>query len=566
MGKPSVAAKNNRRSGWAAESRVFRAGEICAGIGREALGNSVPFSVLVRGPDRRAKSIPMHFPLLLRLFLQSTVLASAGLIGVNLSATVTIMPLGDSITEGGEGFQVYRYPLMEKLKAAGYDVAYVGSKTTRAVPGSPLGELRHEGYSGQNIGFLKSKFGELYRLNPADILLIHSGHNQFADQHPVPGMVRDVREIITQARAINSKVIVLLAQVIPSGKLPKYAYIPEYNQALVGLAAELNTAAQPVVLVNQADGFSWETDTIGDHVHPNAQGAEKMAVRWFEALQKVLPAPVKRAEVPSGVANPSVGAPLTLRLWPGDAPGLRANPGPEVAEAAGRVSNVSVPTLDVYLPPRDRANGAAIIICSGGGYVRLAAGPLGKGAAEVFGPSGYAVFSLKYRVRPSAQDAFPEALADARRAVRLVRSHAAEWGIDPRRIGMVGFSAGANLILNLATSADAGRPDSADPVERFSCRPDFVGLAATWSNNQKIVDLAVDGRVPPAFVMHARDDGVARFGFASEIEAAWKQAGVPVELHVYDRGGHMAFNFPKPAVDEWPARFSEWLRRTNPAR
>jgi len=208
---------------------------------------------------------------------------------------ITIMPLGDSITEGGAGFFVYRYPLMEKLKAAGYNVAYVGSKTTRPVKNSPLGELAHEGYGGTNVGFLKGKFDGLYRQNPADILLIHAGHNQFADQNPIPRMLTDTQAIITMARAINPNVIILLAQVIPSGKLPKYSYIPDYNTALVGLAKELNTVAQPVVLVNQAEGFNWETDTGGDHVHPTKQGAEKMAEKWFEALKKVLPAPAAPA-------------------------------------------------------------------------------------------------------------------------------------------------------------------------------------------------------------------------------------------------------------------------------
>ncbi|MET0262268.1 MAG: hypothetical protein ABW223_05175, partial [Rariglobus sp.] len=118
-------------------------------------------------------------------------------------SSVTILPLGDSITEGGSGFRVYRYPLMEKLRAAGYDVAYVGTKTTRAEPGSPLGELRHEGYGGQSIGFLNAKFNELYRQNPADIILLHAGHNQFADKLPVPGLLRDTRAIIEKARVIN---------------------------------------------------------------------------------------------------------------------------------------------------------------------------------------------------------------------------------------------------------------------------------------------------------------------------------------------------------------------------
>ena len=229
-----------------------------------------------------------------------TALTAMMILGTAFAAhagSVTIMPLGDSITEGGGGFVAYRYPLAEKLRAAGFEVEFVGSKTTQAKEKSPLGVLRHEGYSGQNIQFLANRFEELYRQNPADIILLHAGHNQFADAQPVPGMLVTTRRIIEAARAINPKVTILLAQVITSGKLPKYSYIPEYNAGLVGLAAEYDKPEQRVILVNQAEGFDWETDTISDKVHPSARGAEKMAAKWFEALQKVLPAP--RASTPS---------------------------------------------------------------------------------------------------------------------------------------------------------------------------------------------------------------------------------------------------------------------------
>ncbi|CAM2957717.1 GDSL-type esterase/lipase family protein [Rariglobus hedericola] len=219
-------------------------------------------------------------------FLASQAAGDASPAGVT-----TLMPLGDSITEGGEGFHVYRYPLMEKLLQAGYRVAYVGSKTTRPVEGSPLGVLSHEGYAGQNAAFIRARFETLYRQNPADIILVHAGHNQFADQLPIPGLIKDTTAIITTARSINPKVIVLLAQVIPSGKLPKYSYIPELNQQLATLAARLTTTASPVVIVDQASGFDWKTDTVADHVHPNQQGADKMAARWFDALTRVLPPP-----------------------------------------------------------------------------------------------------------------------------------------------------------------------------------------------------------------------------------------------------------------------------------
>ncbi len=493
----------------------------------------------------------------MRILTPFLVLASAAALAATpVFSAVTILPMGDSITEGGPGFQVYRYPLMEKLQAAGYDVAYVGSKTTRANGGSPLGELKHEGYGGQSIGFLNAKFNELYAQNPADIILLHAGHNQFADKLPVPGMLADTRAIITKARVINPKVIVLVAQVIPSGKLPKYSYIPEYNAALTRLASELNTTKQRVIVVNQAEGFDWKTDTVGDLVHPNASGAEKMAQKWFAALQSVLPAPAPKAagkNTPVAAPAPTVPAPasgtVSLRLWEGDAPGLPAGIGPEVAEAGGRFSNVSVPMLDVYLPPKGKANGTAIIIVSGGGYGRLASGPLGADAAKRFVPQGFAVFSLKYRTSGASKDVLADAMADGTQALKIVRSRAAEWGIDPKRVGMVGFSAGANLILNLATN-------TADE----DARPNFVGLAATWPYNQKITSFTIDGRVPPAFVLHTKDDTSARFTFAEEIVAAWKAAGVPVEFHPQDAGGHMAFNTFKPGAEDWPARFDAWLR------
>ena len=258
-------------------------------------------------------------------------------------------------------------------------------------------------------------------------------------------------------------------------------------------------------------------------------------------------------------SEPAASAPL--RLWAGDAPGVVENPGLELNEAGGRVSNVSVPTLDVYLPPADKANGAAIIICSGGGYSRLASGPLGRDAAKLFVPQGYAVFSLKYRVRPPSKNVLEDALADARRAVRLVRSRADEWHIDPKRISMVGFSAGANLILNLAITADDGEGKSSDPVQRVSCRPDFICLAATWQYNQKVSALSIDGKVPPLFILHAKDDTTAKLAFTEGVIEAWKRAGVPVEHHEYETGGHMAFNNFRPAPDNWPALFVEWLEK-----
>ena len=342
--------------------------------------------------------VTSYIPAVLSLLILPMATASAAL---PTEKPVTIMALGDSITKGSEGFFVYRYPLMEKLREAGYNVAYVGSKTTSPVAGSPL-EYFPTRATAVKTSPSSRPTSELYRANTTDVtcstpdtislpINTDSGH---AGRHPRHHCHRPFDQ---------STVTILLGQVIPSGKLPKYSYIPEYNQALISLAAELNTPKQPVILVNHASGFNWKDDTISDMVHPNSKGAEKMAENWFEALIKILPPPVDVKTT----AQPSRPVPATtpalsqsLRLWPGAAPGSVSNPGPEVAEAGGRVSNVSVPMLDVYLPPPDKANGTAIVIYSGGGYTRLASGPLGQRANEIFGAQGYAVFSLKYRVSP----------------------------------------------------------------------------------------------------------------------------------------------------------------------
>ena len=196
-----------------------------------------------------------------------------------------IMPVGDSITEGGATFSNYRPRLAEKLRADGITFEFVGTRGTA--------ELRHEGYGGKNIEFLAENVPAHFAANPADIVLLHAGHNHFLEEKPIPGILAATERLIASLRIVNPGVVVLLAQVIPAGKLPKYGYIPELNTALALLAAKLHTPAQPVWLVDQATGFDWRNDTIADHVHPNSAGAEKMAARWFAALSPIVTTPPK---------------------------------------------------------------------------------------------------------------------------------------------------------------------------------------------------------------------------------------------------------------------------------
>ena len=205
----------------------------------------------------------------------------------------------------------------------------------------------------------------------------------------------------------------------------------------------------------------------------------------------------------------------------------------------------------------------ALIVCPGGSYREVGLFAGGMGAVDSFVPKGVTVVVLKYRTKPPSKDVQADALADARRAVRLVRYRAGEWGIDPSRIGMLGSSAGSHLILNLATHTDRGDKQAQDPVEQQSCRPDFVGLMCPWPAKQSIDAFPVDGDTPPAFVASATDDKVAPTAFAEDIVKACHGAGVSAELWTLTRGGHTAFKQAGGEGAKWPQRFVDWLRAVN---
>ncbi len=196
----------------------------------------------------------------------------------NTKAGLSIMCIGDSITEGGKSFQIYRQLLSEKLKRQ-FDIEFVGSKGTG---------LKHEGYGGKNSAFLAKTVPANFAKHPASAILIHAGHNNFAKDKPVPGIIENTRKLIEGCRTTNPSVTVLLGQVITSKKLPKYSYIPELNLKLAELAKSLNTEKSPVIVVDHATGFNPDTMTVADKVHPNAKGAEHMAKCWARAIRKAL--------------------------------------------------------------------------------------------------------------------------------------------------------------------------------------------------------------------------------------------------------------------------------------
>jgi acetyl esterase/lipase len=262
---------------------------------------------------------------------------------------------------------------------------------------------------------------------------------------------------------------------------------------------------------------------------------------------------------PPGFIKPEPDA--VIPLWPEGVPNLVAG-GKAETFVNERYANVSVPQLFVYLPPKDKSSGTALVICAGGGYGHLAMCLHVENVVQLLNDCGIAVFGLKYRTRYADNDVVEDALADGQRAVRIVRSRAQEWGLDPHRIGVQGYSAGGNLCLNLAGRFDAGNAQAADPAERFSCRPDFCVLMCPWPNRRSIDEFPLSQDAPPTFIANARDDKTAPLSFALAIDERLKGLGVKEQLFVVDTGGHSAFHYG--VVDGpgagWPEALLAWLK------
>lgn len=259
-----------------------------------------------------------------------------------------------------------------------------------------------------------------------------------------------------------------------------------------------------------------------------------------------------------------------INVWPGEAPGLTPRKAPEKADKSNiiRIGNVVTPTLTVYRPPADKANGAAVIICPGGGYSILAWDLEGTEVADWLNRSGVTGIVLKYRV-PEHKGAdvhgFPP-LMDAQRAISLVRSKATELGIDPKRLGILGFSAGGNLAALACTNYDRRSYDAIDDVDKIDCRPDFGVLVypaylLVGKTDELAPEIRVTSQTPPCFFVHADDDHISAAGSAV-MYLALKKAGVQAsELHIYSSGGHGFGLRPttRPA-SAWPERCDAWMK------
>jgi len=258
--------------------------------------------------------------------------------------------------------------------------------------------------------------------------------------------------------------------------------------------------------------------------------------------------------------------PDVIPLWPGQVPGETAPAGEDKIEK-GSVVGVTRPTIAVYRPAKDKDTGAAIVVAPGGGYRVLAITHEGTDVAAWLTSIGVTAVLLRYRVprRPDdAEDKLP--LQDAQRAISVVRSKAAEWGVDPARIGFLGFSAGGHLTANVSTNFDRRAYDAVDDADKASCRPDFAVLVYPGGildkqDKEKLRDqIRVSKETPPSFLVVSTDDQGSAPGTV-RLYLALRAAGVPAELHVYATGGHGygMRKTDKPCAS-WPQRCEEWLR------
>jgi acetyl esterase/lipase len=250
-----------------------------------------------------------------------------------------------------------------------------------------------------------------------------------------------------------------------------------------------------------------------------------------------------------------------IHLWENGAPGFESRKDiPEQAQDYW-VRNVNDPSITVFLPPKEKANGTSVIIAPGGGFRELVYNAEGVQAAQFLNSIGVTAFALKYRLpgEPNSPYTKENVRQDAYRAMRLVRSHAKEWNIDANRLGILGFSAGGEVASMIAYAPGAGDPSAPDPIDRLNGKPDFQMLVYPGGG----VPDTVPPDAPPAFLLVANDDQYGCDKVTLQLYEKLHAAGVPVEAIFLPQGKH-AFNMGDRSklvtVNTWPQRMADWMK------
>ena len=433
----------------------------------------------------------------------------------------TLLGLGDSITEGGSNFSSYLYPLWEKLFVSGYQVEFIGPRVTN----TKIGGINHAGYSGMNAEFIAAKIDSIYAQFPADIVLLHSGHNHFNDEKPVEGIIAAQKSIIQTIKRINPEAMILTARVIESGKLPKYSYVPELNAQIVDLVAELQKEYTGIYLVGQDKTFDWHSDTIDDKVHPNEQGAEKMAETWLNELRKIL-------------IKPERGFDPDLITY--------------------KYTNNEEMKLHVFEPPGkfNQEKKACIVFFFGGGW-KVGTPLQFYREAAYFASKGMVAISVDYRTEFENGTTVLESLSDAKSAIRWIRSNASELGIDPHRIAAAGASAGGYLAA--ATATVTGFDEDVENLSISSVpnlnllyypvidnSPDGYGSPEMKARYKQLSPIDNEAEeFPPTLLALGTKDPYLSVQKAKEYKSRLEKKGTKCELKLYQNAGHPIFFYRK---------------------
>lgn len=410
---------------------------------------------------------------------------------------LTILGLGDSITEGGGESFSYLYPLWEELYSKGYQVDFIGPKEQNC----RIGKLNHAGYSGKTAEFIETQIDSIYRKYPADIVLIHSGHNHFAEENPVAGLISTYKSIIKKIKTINPNVTIMMAQVINSGKLPKYSYIPQLNREIASMINELNDSK--VILVDQCSRFDWKKHTIEDKVHPNKQGAKLMAEVWFEALAKILPAPLQ-SNHPDVYPYKAIGKDTLM--------------------------------AHIFKPRKVEKDSltAAIVYFFAGGF-ELGTPLQFYRECDYYASKGLIAITVDYRIKYLYNNSIEDSLLDAQDAICWLRNNAESLGINPDRIIVSGASAGGYLAASLGTN------------NIDNCyQPNLLVLNYPVLEHLKVKP---DNRIPPILFIVGSNDSLVSLTAVNDLKEKVEYNGGDFDLHILQGKGHPLFEYRKPSDD-----------------
>lgn len=432
------------------------------------------------------------------------------------SKQITIMGLGDSITEGGDTFHSYLFPLWERLFTEGYYVDFIGPRSSKC----RIGKINHCGFSGKNAEFLETVIDSIYRKFPADVVLLHSGHNHFSTENPVDGIIEAQKSIINKILAINASAKVLVAKVVENGKLPKYSYIPELNKHIEKMVRNMNLSN--VILVDQSKKFDWKKHSISDKVHPNTEGAKVMADVWFETVKQVLPSPEQSF-------HPEIVSYKTVEQ-----------------------GNLNVHIFKPEQLLKNKKYPAIVFFFAGGWSVGT---PLQfYRECAYYSSKGMVAITADYRITSVNKSSVFESVEDAKDVMRWIRRNAKHLKINPDQIVSAGSSAGGHL------AAATGTLRNAESASGINYKPNLMvlyypvvdsgengyGPEMVKKRYNEISPIHnIDSTTPPALFILGNNDPLIPVKTAETFQARMEENGVYCELHLIEGAGHPIFYYAK---------------------